>query len=43
VLRGIHPPAAKSLAALLLAGLPARDGARPRKGAPLEAGEDLKR
>jgi hypothetical protein len=43
VLRGIHPPATKSLAALLLAGLPARDGARPRKGAPLEAGEDLKR
>jgi hypothetical protein len=42
VLRGIHPRAAKSLAALLLAHLPARDGARPRKGAPLEAGADLK-
>src|SRR5579862_8402414 len=42
MLRGIRPPAAKSLAALLLAGLPARDGARPRKGAPLEAGADLK-
>jgi hypothetical protein len=42
VLRGIHPPAAKSLAALLFARLPARDGARPRKGAPLEAGADLK-
>ena len=35
-------PAAKSLAALLLARLPARDGSRPRKGAPLEAGADLK-
>jgi hypothetical protein len=43
LLRGIHPPAAKSLAALLLARLPARDGARPRKGAPLEAGADLSR
>ena len=42
VLRGIQPPATKSLAALLLASLPARDGARPRKGAPLEAGADLK-
>ena len=42
LLRGIHPPAAKSLAALLLARLPARDGTRPRKGAPLEAGPNLK-
>jgi hypothetical protein len=42
LLRGIHPPAAKSLAALLLARLPARAGARPRKGAPSEAGADLK-
>ena len=42
LLRGIRTPAAKSLAALLLARLPARDGARPRKGAPLEAGADLK-
>jgi len=43
LLRGIHPPAAKSVAALLLARLPARDGARPRKGAPLEASADLSR
>jgi hypothetical protein len=43
LLRGIRTPAAKSLAALLFARLPARDGARPRKGAPLEAGADLKR
>ena len=42
LLRGVRMPAAKSLAALLLARLPARDGARPRKGAPLEAGADLK-
>ena len=42
LLRGIRKPAAKSLAALLLARLPACDGARPRKGAPLEAGADLK-
>ena len=42
LLRGIRTSAAKSLAALLLARLPARDGARPRKGAPLEAGADLK-
>jgi hypothetical protein len=42
LLRGIRTPAAKSFAALLLARLPARDGARPRKGAPLEAGADLK-
>jgi hypothetical protein len=42
LLRGVRMPAAKSLAALLLARLPARYGARPRKGAPLEAGADLK-
>jgi len=42
LLRGIHPPATKSLAALLLACLPARDGASARQGAPLEAGTDLK-
>lgn len=41
LLRGIRTPSAKSLAALLLAGLPARDGARPPKGASLEAGADL--
>jgi hypothetical protein len=43
LLRGIRTPATKSLAALLLARLPARDGACPRKGAPLEAGADLRR
>jgi len=43
LLRGIRTPAAKSLAALLLTRLPARDGARARKGAPLEAGADLSR
>lgn len=42
LLRGIRTPEAKPLAALLLARLPARDGARPRKGAPLEAGAHLK-
>ena len=42
LLRGVRTPAAKSLAALLLARLPACDGDRPRKGAPLEAGADLK-
>ena len=42
LLRGIRTPAAKSLAALLLACLPARDGARARQGAPLEAGAHLK-
>ena len=42
VLRDIHPPAAKSLAALLFARLPARDGACSRTGATLEAGADLK-
>jgi len=43
LLRGLHPPAAKSLAALLLARLPPSDGARARKGAPLEAGANLSR
>jgi len=42
LLRGVRTPATKSLAALLLARLPPRHGARPRKGAPLEAGADLK-
>ena len=36
LLRGIHTPAAKSLAALLFARLPTRDGARTRTRAPLE-------
>jgi hypothetical protein len=43
LLRGVCTSAAKSFAALLLARLPARDGARPRKGPPLEAGADLSR
>jgi len=38
LLRGIRAPAAKSLTTLLLAGLPARAGARPRPGAALETG-----
>ena len=38
MLRAIRSPAAKSLATLLLAGLPARSGARPRPGAALETG-----
>src|SRR5271166_1245527 len=38
LLRGIRAGAAKSLAALLLAGVPARAGARPRTGAALETG-----
>jgi hypothetical protein len=38
LLRGIRTPTAKSLATLLLACLPARDGARPRTGAALETG-----
>lgn len=42
LLRGIHAPAAKSLAALLLARLPACDAARLRTGAPMETGTDLK-
>lgn len=42
LLRGIRTPAAKSLAALLLVCLPARDGARARTGASLEAGAYLK-
>ncbi len=41
LLRAIHAPAAKSLAALLLARLPARPGARPRPGAALERGARL--
>jgi hypothetical protein len=42
LLRGIRTPAAKSIAALLLARLPARSAARPRTGAPLETSADLK-
>lgn len=38
LLREIRAPEAKSLAALLLAGMPARAGARPRTGAALETG-----
>jgi hypothetical protein len=38
LLREIRAPAAKSLAALLLGGVPARAGARPRTGAALETG-----
>ncbi len=38
LLRGIRAPAAKSLATLLFARLPARAGARPRAGAALETG-----
>ena len=38
LLRGIRAQAAKSLTTLLLAGLPARAGARPRTGAALETG-----
>ena len=41
MLRGIRAPSAKSLAALLLARLPARDGARPRTGTTLETGSHL--
>ena len=41
VLRAIRARAAKSLAAFLFAGLPARAGARPRKGAALETGAHL--
>ena len=41
LLRGIHTAAAKSPAALLFAGLPACDGARPPTGAPLETGAHL--
>jgi hypothetical protein len=43
LLRGVRSPAAKSLATLLLARLPARDGTRPRTGAPLETGAHLVR
>ena len=38
LLREIRAPEAKSLAALLLARVPARAGARPRAGAALETG-----
>ena len=41
LLRRIRAPAAKSLATLLFARLPARAGARPRTGAALETGADL--
>jgi hypothetical protein len=41
LLREIHAPEAKSLAALLLARVPARAGARPRTGAALERGPRL--
>ena len=41
LLRGIPAPAAKSLATLLLARLPARNGACPRTGAALETGAHL--
>jgi hypothetical protein len=43
MLPGVHIPAAKPLAALLLTRLPTRDGARPRTGAPLETSTDLGR
>jgi len=42
LLPGIYTPAAESVAALLLARLPRRDGACPPTGAPLEAGANLK-
>jgi hypothetical protein len=42
LLRGIHAPAAESLAALLLYRVPARDRACPPTGAPLETGANLK-
>jgi hypothetical protein len=41
LLREIRAPEAKSLAALLLARVPARAGARPRTGAALERGPRL--
>jgi hypothetical protein len=41
LLREIRAPEAKSLAALLLARMPARAGARPRTGAALERGPRL--
>ena len=43
VLRGIRAPAAKSLATLLFARLPASAGAGPRTGAALETGAHLMR
>jgi hypothetical protein len=42
VLRALRSQSAKSLAALLLARLPERHGARSRTGASLETGTDLK-
>lgn len=42
LLRGVYTPAAKPVTALLLVRLSARHGARPRAGAPVEAGADLK-
>jgi hypothetical protein len=41
LLRGIRAGAAKSLAALLLAGVPARPGARPGTGGAMETGPGL--
>jgi len=41
LLRGIRARATKSLATLLLAGMPARAGARPRPGAEVETGARL--
>jgi hypothetical protein len=41
LLRGIRAPAAKSLATLLLSGVPAGAGAGPRTGAALERGARL--
>jgi len=41
VLRAFRAPAAKSLAALLFAGMPARRGASPGAGTALETGTDL--
>src|SRR6185312_15442877 len=41
LLRGIRGHAAKSLAALLFAGMPARVGTRPRAGTTLETGAHL--
>ena len=41
LLRGLPASAAKSLTALLLAGLPARAGARPRTGTEVETGAPL--
>jgi hypothetical protein len=43
LLRGIRSPAAKSLATLLLTGLPAGAGARSAAGAAVETGANLSR